>query len=530
MIFAILSGGLSALVFPPFEQHLLVWFSLVPLLTALLKCDGTRRAAALGSVSGLSFGLVVLAPLRSGHLWTGWAAIPLEMLDAAQARHAWFLVVLWLVGSLLMAAFWAAFATFFRLVTSRRCSLAIVVGPCLWVLVPEYLRSLALGGFHWALLGNAAAAVPQIRQLAAVGGVWLISALVIAVNVAFAVYVASPKKRRPWVVCIAVAALVAVALLWGQWRLRSPARTEPSVGVVALQHGAAENASTASLTTGLDRTILAEVNTTIERLDGRFRLLVLPESVTLGTLSLDSTVSSGRPLGLQHSAGAWESTFEKLIGGRDMALILGTDTVEKGQVYNSMVAFTSRGISGWYHKRRLVPFAERTPRLWPGSPRGGLQYSSGNDPRPISVSGLDLGVLICQEVLFPSLVRESVRAGATILVSGGNDGVFANHAVAEVNARAAQLRAVESGRYLVRAMKTGITAVIDPAGVEVARSESDGPTVILAKVEPLEDSTPYTRFGDWVVLVAAAGVMAAWLVARRRRLFDSPQESRTFSS
>ena len=213
-----------------------------------------------------------------------------------------------------------------------------------------------------------------------------------------------------------------------------------------------------------------------------------------------------------------------------MALILGTDTVEKGQVYNSMVAFTSRGISGWYHKRRLVPFAERTPRLWPGSPRGGLQYSSGNDPRPISVSGLDLGVLICQEVLFPSLVRESVRAGATVLVSGGNDGVFANRAVAEVNARAAQLRAVESGRYLVRAMKTGITAVVDPTGTEVARSQSDGPTVILAKVEPLEDSTPYTCFGDWVVLVVAAGAMAAWLVARRGRHIDSPHKSRTIPS
>jgi len=527
---AFLSGALAGLAFPPLDWPVLVWIALVPLLTALARCEDFRRAATIGAMAGLVFGLIVLDPLRSAHLWTGWAVIPLETLEAVQARHEVFLAVLWLAASVWMAVCWAAFAALFWLVTSGSRRLALLAAPCLWVLIAEFLRSFAFGGSHWALLGNAAAAAPQIRQLAALGGVWLISALVVEVNVGIAVCVGHAKTRRSWVACGAVVAPVAVALLWGQWCLRSLERTKPHVGVVALQHGTAENPSTAALAMGLDRNILAAINTAVQRLDGRFRLMVLPESVTLGSLSLDSTVAQGRPLEFQHRAVSWEAVSGQLIGNRDVTLILGTDTVEQGQVYNSMVAFSSRGIEGWYHKRRLVPFAERTPRLWPGSVRGRLQYVPGIDPQLISVAGFDLGALICQEVLFPSLVRESVRAGATVLVSGGNDGVFANRAVAEVNARAAQLRAVESGRYFVRAMKTGVTAVIDPAGFEVARAQSDEPTAILAGVEPLTNLTPYTRFGNWVVLVAALGAMTAWLVARRRILSPIQHETRTFPS
>jgi apolipoprotein N-acyltransferase len=253
----------------------------------------------------------------------------------------------------------------------------------------------------------------------------------------------------------------------------------------------------------------------------------LPESVTLGALSLDATVAPGRPAELQHGTGAWESVFARILGGRDVTLILGTDTVERGRVHNSMVAFAPRGIAGWYHKRRLVPFAEATPRLWPGPARGRLEYVAGENPSPILVGDFKLGALICQEVLFPSLVRESVRAGATVLVSGGNDGVFTNRAVAEVNARAAQLRAAESGRYLIRAMKTGVTAVIDPMGREIARSTSDEPTVLLATVEVREDFTLYTRFGDWPILVAVGSAVCAWFALRRRRPPGDRQESRT---
>jgi apolipoprotein N-acyltransferase len=530
MLLAVISGALAALAFPPFDQPLVVWFALVPLLVSLMRCDSVRRAVILGAVAGLVFGLMVLEPLRSAHLWTGWAAIPLESLEAAQTRNARFLTVLWLVASLWMTVFWGAFAASVRYMVATSRVVFVVAAPCLWVLVPEFARCLASGGFHWALMGNAAAAVPQVRQLAALGGVWLLSGFVVLVNAAIAGCIASQKKRGSWLACAVVFVLLGGSFGWGQWRLLSKTPKQPLLGVVALQHGETASAPKESLATGLEPSLLAAVDTTVRRLDGRFRLLVLPESVTLGALSLDTTVAPDRPTELQHRADNWESVFGRVLGGRDIGVILGTDTVERGRVHNSMVAFGPRGITGWYHKRRLVPFAEATPKLWPGGTRGRLQYSRGGDQQPISVGELDLGSLICQEVLFPSLTRESVRGGATILISGGNDGVFASRAVAEVNARAAQMRATESGRYLVRAMKTGVTAVIDPTGSEIARSTSSEPTVLLAKVEPLSDLTPYVRFGNWVVIVAAAFSIGLWLITHRETDFAGQHNNRTDSS
>jgi apolipoprotein N-acyltransferase len=79
------------------------------------------------------------------------------------------------------------------------------------------------------------------------------------------------------------------------------------------------------------------------------------------------------------------------------------------------------------------------------------------------------------------------------------------------------LRAVESGRFLVRATKTGVTAIIDPAGHEVARTSSAEPTVMLASVQPLHRLTPYARFGNWTVPGALTGILACLLRRPRTR-------------
>jgi apolipoprotein N-acyltransferase len=530
MALAILSGILTAAAFPPIDQPWLAWIALIPLFVGLLKSRDPRRAAASGAMAGLVFGLIVLGPIRSADLWTGWAAMPLESIDAARDRQARFLGSLWIAASLWMAVFWGIFSFCLVRVASDRRGLIALAAPCLWVLIPEYLRACASGGFHWAMLGNAAATATPIRQLASIGGVWLISALVVGVNAVFAILLLTPRRRRSWLAALGAVALVTAAVLWGQWRQRSVAAGSPTVGVVALQSGSIDPSAARVADLGLDPGILTTIETTMQSLKGRFDLIVLPESLGISALTLDSTIAAGRPRGLQAPIEVWESVFGDLLDEPGTVLVLGADTVERGQLHNSMVAFTSLGVVGWYHKRRLVPFAERTPRLWPRGARGKLQYTPGREPRVISIGGLALGAVICHEVLFPNLTRATVRSGASILVSGGNDDVFANPAVAEINARAAQLRAAETGRFLIRVMKTGVTGIIDPAGAEVARSQTSQPTAILARVEPSEHLTLYARFGDWVVIAAAAGALALLLLAHWGRPSNGPHGSRTFSS
>jgi apolipoprotein N-acyltransferase len=134
------------------------------------------------------------------------------------------------------------------------------------------------------------------------------------------------------------------------------------------------------------------------------------------------------------------------------------------------------------------------------------------------------GTFICQEVLIPSLLRRSVLDGAEILVSGGNDGVFASPAVAAAHAAVARIRAVESGRYVLRAMKTGVSAIISPTGEEITRSTSAETALLKGQVEARRHLTPYVRFGPWPLWLSVAVILGAlvlrlprvMLAARRR--------------
>lgn len=212
-----------------------------------------------------------------------------------------------------------------------------------------------------------------------------------------------------------------------------------------------------------------------------------------------------------------------LLRGSDAVLVIGLDTAEHGQDHNTLVAWTAEGAVGWYHKRRLVPFSEYQP--WRGGHRvlrGASQYAPARQNQLIRAHGMVLGGFICQEVLFPSLIRQSVLEGATILVSGGNDGVFANPAVAQVHADAAQIRATETGRYIVRAMKTGISAIIDPQGREQTRSRSSEPALLFGMISPHQGMTPYVRFGDWLLWVAGLIVAEIWVGQSRRPLHLGP--------
>ena len=92
-----------------------------------------------------------------------------------------------------------------------------------------------------------------------------------------------------------------------------------------------------------------------------------------------------------------------------------------------------------------------------------------------------------------------VRVGVNILISSGDDGIFSNPAVARINAHAARLGAIETGRYIVRAMKSGISAVISPDGQLVTYAEIGLDKVLVNLICISNRVTFYVRNGDWVI-------------------------------
>jgi len=511
---ALLSGALLGMAFPPVDAKPLVWIGLVPLLWALDRCERPRRAFLLGSLAGFTFFLITLHPLVSAHAWTGWAVETQAQFAARLSRQWWFLHGVWVAFALWGALFWGAWASGVRRVATSHWR-TLVAAPALWVLVTEWLRSKTTFNFTWAFLGSATAEWPAIRQLAALGGVWLLSALVVFVNVAVGILaqrkVSGTSKAR---VALAVIVGVGLAIGYGVLRQLAQPRHEPTMPVAVVQYAKPTYALSDFLPIGLDKTYPQMIR---EAMAKHSQLIVLPESIALGALSLDGSSSATKPRNRLTSRSQWEAAFQDWLKNSDAAVVLGLDTVEQFHDHNTLVAWTRAGTAGWYHKRGLVPFSEYVPSGWAHiAIRGRSQYSPGQGAQLIRISdGVVLGGFICQEVLRPELIRESVRDGATILVSGGNDGVFADPAVIRIHAEAAQLRAVETGRYLVRAMKTGISAIIDPTGKEIMRSKMGEAVLLTSRVSLERAKTPYVRFGDWVVWLSLAVLIGTLLLPRR---------------
>jgi apolipoprotein N-acyltransferase len=178
-----------------------------------------------------------------------------------------------------------------------------------------------------------------------------------------------------------------------------------------------------------------------------------------------------------------------------------------------------------YDKIHLVPFGEYVPNAfgWVNriTPEIG-DFVPGTRIVTFPFDGHKLGAFICYESAFPDLVRQFTKAGANVLVNLSNDGYFGHSAAREQHLELVRMRAAENRRWILRATNDGITAMIDPAGREIARLPLYTQTSAVFGYNSLTELTPYVRFGDWFAWLCLLGgaVLVAGLnygVSRGRR-------------
>ena len=135
------------------------------------------------------------------------------------------------------------------------------------------------------------------------------------------------------------------------------------------------------------------------------------------------------------------------------------------------------------------------------------------DQAPLTAAGIPLGVAICYEDIFGEEVIDALPR-AQLLVNVSNDAWFGRSFAAEQHLQASQMRALETGRWMVRSTNTGASAAIDPRGRVVSRLPVFTAGTLVEKVEPRSGMTPYARLGNAPALVLVAALaFAAW---RRR--------------
>jgi apolipoprotein N-acyltransferase len=187
----------------------------------------------------------------------------------------------------------------------------------------------------------------------------------------------------------------------------------------------------------------------------------------------------------------------------------------------------SLGASGrfHYHKRHLVPFGEYLPfDRWTRPVLDFLRipmsaFTPGDDSPPLlSLAGHQVGIDICYEDAYGA---EIIRAlpQAAFLINASNDAWFGDSLAPHQHLEIARMRALEAGRYLLRATNTGISAFIDQHGGLRGTSPQFEKAILTDQVQPLRGETPFARWGNAGVVVLALLALLVGVV--RQRAADS---------
>ncbi|MFJ7159408.1 apolipoprotein N-acyltransferase [Streptomyces sp. NPDC101118] len=479
---AFAAGALPALAFPAPGLWWFAFVALVPWMLLARSAPTARRAALDGWLGGAGFIVAV-------HHWL----LP--------SLHVFLLPLAGLLGALWIP--WGVLVR--RMLAGRpppaRAACSLVVLPSAWLL-SELVRSWEGLGGPWGLLGASQWQVPTALRLASVGGVWLVSLLVVALNCGWVLLVCGGRPAR----AVAVGGATACAVLTGAVWAWAP-RPEPyeEIRVALVQPGVVGGAD------GVERRFAEGERLTLGLAGQR------PDLVVWGESSVGADLAARPDLARRLAA------LSARVGA---PLLVNVDAraADRPGIYKSSVLVGPAGPTGdRYDKMRLVPFGEYVPARavlgWVTS----FGKAAGEDRRRGTeqvlmelrgpLAGVRVGPLVCFESAFPDMSRRLVREGAGLLVAQSATSSFQDSWAPAQHASLAALRAAETGRPFVHATLTGVSVVHGPSGERLGAPLGTGDRTAAVYGVPLaRGTTLYVRLGDWPVwgaLLVLAGVCAA---------------------
>jgi apolipoprotein N-acyltransferase len=444
---------------------------------------------------------------------------------AAVVYHAWLLSWTWYFGTvaiiplvLVLAAYWAAAGAVVGWLDRRHVASPFVVAA-VWVLAEAAVARFPFQGFSWGEVGYAFHNIAAGRALASDGGVPLVGFFAIALNGfvtdAFCAFRARrTTDRRHWAwLGTGLATVVLLPLL------ATAARSEPHPAGplrVAIVQGNDKNRDLTDAELR-DRYLPRNHFALAEGIHDPVDLVVFPES------SMDADPRTDPYLRDNLTA----------VARRNHAWVLANAVADapasRGhpagtKALNLNVLYRPDGtVEGTYAKRHLVPFGEYIP--FRGLLEGRINaikqvprdFEPGHTPGLFDVDGHRIATVICFESAFGYQVRPLVRDGAQVIVVSTNNRSYRRSANSAQHLAIGQMRAAETGRPVVQAAISGISAVIDADGNVLARTGLFQRTLLEATVMATSGETPYVRYGEWAILLSVIILVGAVIVAVRRR-------------
>ncbi|MGW0393429.1 apolipoprotein N-acyltransferase [Streptomyces sp. NPDC003042] len=479
---SVAAGALPCLAFPGPALWWFAYVALVPWMLLLRSAPTGRRAALEGWLGGVGFVIAV-------HHWL------LPSLHVFLILVAALLAVLWIPWSVLVRALLGGAPS------AGRAAASLVLVPAGWLL-SELVRSWQGLGGPWGLLGASQWQVAPALRLASVGGVWLVSLLVVAVNCAVVLLAVAPRAR-----VAAVAGVAGCAVLTGLVSLWAPRpQVSGSLRVAVVQPGVVAGADS------VDRRFTAGERLT-RTVTGQH-----PDLVVWGESGVGADLAARPDLSRRLAALSAEA-------GAPLLVNVDARRSDRPGISKSSLLIGPQGPTGErYDKTRLVPFGEYIPArsvmgwvTWFGK-AAGEDRIRGEGPVVMDLpGGPRVGPLVCFESAFPDMSRHLTRQGAGLLVAQSATSSFQDSWAPAQHASLAALRAAESGRPMVHATLTGVSAVHGPSGERIGPAlPTSASTAAVYEVPLARGTTLYVRFGNWPA-AAALAALAVYCVTRGAR-------------
>jgi len=488
VLLALTGGALLPFAFAPFGYALVALLSLALLFRVWLNAS-PLKAALYGYLFGLGqFGVGVSWVFVSMHEYGG------SDVFSAAGLTALFVAYLALFPAL---AGWLGVKAGGGSLIVR----ALLVFPAAWV-VTEWLRGWLFSGFPWLQIGYSQTDT-GLRSMAPMFGVfgvgWLLAVLA---SLVLCAWLLDRRSRRLALLGAAVVLVGSTQFAKVQW---TQAAGDP-IQVTLLQGNVPQDQKWRP--EAKSATVQMYVDMTRQHWDSR--LIVWPETAV--------------PAFYQQVAESFMAPLEAEARQHGADILVGVPYYEAqgDRYYNAVVTLGAK--PGRYFKRHLVPFGEFLP-LRPvlgfileilqipladftaGAPRQTLLQAAGH---PLIAS-------ICYEDIFGQESLAGLPEGA-YLVNVTNDAWFGDSFAPYQHWQKARMRALETGRYMLRATNTGVTGIIDAGGKPVAVAPMFQREALTGMLQPMAGATPYALWGDWPAVGLCAGIVGVCFFRRRRNV------------
>ncbi|NNC66821.1 MAG: apolipoprotein N-acyltransferase [Gammaproteobacteria bacterium] len=477
ILFVSIAGAVLVCAYAPFSYWWLT-FLCPAILYAVIANQTIRFAALLGFIFGLFF-------FGFGVPWT--------FNSIHEFGHAPLILSGILAGLLviILALFPACVASLtIYLHENKYFNFSTVISfACLWVAF-EWIRGWIFTGFPWLLIGHVHHTGP-LQGVLPIFGSYGASWVSILLGCFVAVLAFAKSKQK----IIAALSLLIIALsLYLVNQIVWTHADDEELDVVLIQGNISQEMK-------WDRSkhaFIMEKYLAMSKRHFDADIIIWPETAipTYYSMVKDSFIQKvGKT--------AYENNIDYLIG-------VFTFDPQNGQVYNSIMTLGAE--LSFYRKQHLVPFGEYLPF------RGILTFleryidipmadiSSGEGRPLVRLKGHPVGSSICYEAVYGNEIIEAMPE-AKFLVNISNDAWFGDSLAPHQHLEITRSRAVETGRYLLRATNTGISAVIDPTGAIINKSVQFQDDVVRATISPYSGVTLYARWGNWGIVSILFGIL-----------------------